>query len=130
MQKIKKNLIPASSSVRKLWYLELEGFTQNQLVREGIEISQAAISRILKKGVNGYIESETAIKIAKFYNDYKERQYHDFGGKLDLDEEEAIQMVNDIVSGKRIIKAVLGVIALLVFAFYSSYLWGYLYFLQ
>ncbi len=96
---MKKNFIPAKTTVQKLQYLIDQGFSQGALGNK-TGISQATISRILKKGINGYVTSQSAIKVNKFYSEYRDKLRE----LRDREEDEEMEFINQMVKGKRIIK--------------------------
>ena len=96
---MKKNFIPSKTTVQKLQYLIDQGFSQGSL-GDKTGISQATISRILKKGVDGYITSQSAIEVNKFYSEYRDQLRE----LRDEEENEEMEFINTMVKGKRIIQ--------------------------
>jgi hypothetical protein len=112
-----KNQVDSTISQKKVQSLLQKGYSVKELAMI-TELDRNTIKN-LSKGKYKNIKYTTHLAIERVYaqdqaRELYEEEYHDFGGKLEQDEANAIQIVNDIVEAKRIVKLGLGIIVVIV----------------
>jgi DNA-binding Xre family transcriptional regulator len=111
---MKKNQVDSTIATKKVQSLLQKGYSYKELANN-TELDLNTIKN-LAKGKSKNIKYTTHLAIEKVYaqdqaRELYEEEYHDFGGKLEQDEADGIQIVNDMVQVKRIVKLGLGIIA-------------------
>jgi DNA-binding Xre family transcriptional regulator len=121
-----KNQVDSTIAQKKVQSLLQNGYTVKKLAND-TELDLNTIKNVAK-GKSKNIKYTTHLAIERVYaqdqaRELYEEEYHDFGGKLEQDEADAIQIVNDIVEAKRIVKLGLGIIIVIgiigIFVFFA-----------
>jgi hypothetical protein len=112
-----KNQVDSTIAQKKVQSLLQKGYSVKELSMI-TELDRNTIKNV-SMGKSKMIKYTTHLAIERVYaqdqaRELYEEEYHDFGGKLEQDEDDAIQIVNDIVEAKRIVKLGLGIIVVIV----------------
>jgi DNA-binding Xre family transcriptional regulator len=108
-----KNQVDSTIAQKKVQLLLQKGYSYRELANN-TELDLNTIKNVAK-GKSKMIKYTTHLAIEKVYaqdqaRELYEEEYHDFGGKLEQDEADGIQIVNDMSKIGRII----GIIAILL----------------
>jgi DNA-binding Xre family transcriptional regulator len=117
-----KNQVDSTIAQKKVQSLLQKGYTVKELAND-TELDLNTIKNV-SRGKSKNIKYTTHLAIERVYAQDQARElYYDFGGKLEQDEADAIQIVNDIVEAKRIVKLGLGIIIVIgiigIFVFFG-----------
>lgn len=121
-----KNQVDSTIAQKKVQSLLQKGYSYRKLANN-TELDLNTIKNV-SVGKSKNIKYTTHLAIERVYaqdqaRELYEEEYHDFGGKLEQDEVDAIQIVNDIVEAKRIVKLGLGIIVVIgmigIFVFFG-----------
>jgi DNA-binding Xre family transcriptional regulator len=104
-----KNQVDSTIAQKKVQLLLQKGYSYRELANH-TELDLNTIKNV-SRGKSKMIKYTTHLAIEKVYAEEQarelyEEEYHDFGGKLEQDEADGIQIVNDFKLGLNILKII------------------------